>query len=304
MEVEQPQRAGALVADAFRVYRRYPLLFLTLAAAVIVPWELLALAAGELASNFDGWALVAVEGPIALGYMFLVGSLVSALHVHAVAAIREGREPVLSEVAARGLRALPLVLFVTVISSIGVFLGFLALFVPGILLSIIWAVAAQDAAIEGQKWIAPLRRSVQLTSGQFGHVFVFLLLVALITMLPGVAAALALGSGVVPFLVELVVNILTWSFAALATALLYYDLRTRFGAKAASVAMPDRLPPRQTSWDPRVYTDENRPAGWYIVPEIPHRMKYWGGSDDPRWTGATRAPRKIREAWRAELPEH
>ena len=42
---EAPRSARRLIADTVALYRRYPLLFLMLAAAVIVPYELIVLLA-------------------------------------------------------------------------------------------------------------------------------------------------------------------------------------------------------------------------------------------------------------------
>lgn len=61
----------------------------------------------------------------------------SALHVHAAAAT---------------------------ISGLGIALGFLALIVPGIILSLRWVVVAQAAAIEHEGWLSALRRSRDVRS--------------------------------------------------------------------------------------------------------------------------------------------
>jgi hypothetical protein len=47
--------------------------------------------------------------------------------------------------------------------------------------------------------------------------------------------------------------------------------------------------------DPRVYTDETRPAGWYVNPQSPGQMRYWGS--DGGWSGAHRTPRTLRKQW-------
>ena len=41
-------------------------------------------------------------------------------------------------------------------------------------------------------------------------------------------------------------------------------------------------------WDPRDFSDQNRPKGWYIDPMNPSQMRYWGVGDPPSWTGTTR----------------
>ena len=54
------------------------------------------------------------------------------------------------------------------------------------------------------------------------------------------------------------------------------------------------------TWDPRDFSDQNRPKGWYIDPTNPSKMRYWGIGDSLSWVGATRTPRRIRRGWRKD----
>ncbi len=49
----------------------------------------------------------------------------------------------------------------------------------------------------------------------------------------------------------------------------------------------------QTTWDPDRHPDSDRPAGWYLDPDSPGRMRSWN-AHDARWSGTIRTPRKIR----------
>jgi hypothetical protein len=221
------------------VYRRYPLLFLVLAAGVIVPYEVIVLLATGSASfsQSTGFLLLLIE-------LFLISPLVSALHVHAVSEVRDGRDPRLVPVARQGLKVLPVVTAVSIISWLGIGLGFLAFFIPGIILMLRWYVVAQTAAIEHEGWLPALRRGAQLTDGHYGHVFVFSIYVGLITFVPMLLISLGFGESktVASFLVGTIVQIVTISFAALATAVLYYDLRTRREASPAPALPVDPIP--------------------------------------------------------------
>jgi hypothetical protein len=190
----------------------------------------------------------------------------------------------------------------TIISWLGMVLGFVALIVPGIVLMLRWAVVAQAAAIEHEGWLPALRRSHRLAEGSYRHVAAFIVLVTAITLVPSIAGGIVFGhhdTSTASFLTGLVVRVITASFAALATALLYYDLLTRWEtATRAEAAAPTGTP--RTSFDPRAYSDLDRPKGWYVDPIHPDRMRYWGGSEQPGWSGSTRTPRKVRRTWRAE----
>lgn len=304
-----PRSAHRLIAGAFGLYRRYPLLFLVLAAGVIVPYEVIVLVVtgeGPFAQSSLG---IGTNLLLTLIEWVLIGPLVSALHVHAVAEVREGREPRLAPVARQGLRVLPVVAAASIISGLGIGLGFVALIVPGVILTLRWYVVAQAAAIEHEGWLPALRRSHQLTAGRYGHIFVFSIYVELIVGVPTLLVGLGFGhdsTTAASFLVALVLQVLTRSFGALAAAVLYYDLRFRreralAGGLGGNPALPEDGPSGvDHSPDPRKYSDQDRPKGWYVDPSAPERMRYWGAGDPPGWGGATRTPRKMRRVWQAQ----
>ena len=308
-----PRSVWQLLGATFRLYRGYPWLFLVLAAGVIVPYQLIVLAAtgsgagvGILLSFLD----VAVVGP-----------LVSALHVHAVDEVRSGGTPKLGPTIGKGLRALPLVAFITVASSAGILVGFALLIVPGVILTLRWAVAAQDAAIEREGGFAALSNSALLTEDRYWHVFGLLGVSWVIGSGPLTLFNILLRDGSTTpgnFLAGLALQIFAVSISALATALLYFDLRVRVGAGAGSTDRPvpggagagpaapvarvsDAWPSASQSWDPGDYADADRPRGWYVDPKMPRRMRYWGAGGEPRWTGRSRTPIKLRREWWAKV---
>jgi hypothetical protein len=176
--------ARRLVVETFHLYRRYSLLFLVLASAVIVPYEVLILIVTG-AGPFEQVSLTpTVSLWLTLADLALVAPLVSALHAHAVREARDGGDPRLGSIARQGLKVLPVVAAVSIISWLGITLGFFALIVPGIYLLLRWFVAAQAAAIDDRGWVEALRSSGQLTKGHFGHVFVFTLLAGVIVAVP------------------------------------------------------------------------------------------------------------------------
>lgn len=238
--LNERQSVRQLLLAAFGLYRRYALLFFVLAAGVIVPYRLIVLAASG-AGPFSGDA-VAPDVSFLLGLvdLALIGPLISALHVHAVAEIRLGEDPRIGAVARQGFRVLPVVAAAVIVSWLGIFVGLVALIVPGIILILRWIVVAQVAAIEHEGWVPALHRSGELSDGQYLHIFVFFVSVTVIVVVPSLLGAAAFGkddTGAVSFLVGLAIQILTASFSALATALLFYDLLARrqaLGEEAAA----------------------------------------------------------------------
>jgi hypothetical protein len=292
-----PRSAPRLLVGTFELYRRYPWLFLVLAAGAVVPYELIALAATNTGAFSRGNASPGTQLLLTLVDWALITPLVSALHVHAVAEVRRERQPRIGPVALRGLRVLPVVAAATIVSWLGIMAGFLLLIVPGVILWLRWAVVAQAAAIERAGWLPALKRSDRLTRSHYRHIFAFLVIVGVIAVAPFIAGGQAFGhhdTGSASVLTGLAIRVVTVSFTALAGALLYYDLLARWEAapKAAGAV--------RTSFDPRAYSDLDRPKGWYVDPASPDRMRHWGGGDRPEWSGETRTPRKIRRVWRAE----
>ena len=310
MKSEVPPRPVlGLVAATFRFYRRYPLLLFVLAGAVIVPYEVIVLLVTGEGPFGGGSPRFADQIPLTVIEWTLIGPLISALHVHAFTAALEGHEPRLLAVAKRGIRVLPVVAAASVAATLGTLLGTAALIVPGLILLVRWAVPAQAAAIEDEGWIPALRRSWELTQGEAGHVIGFLICIGVIAAAPVFAAGLAFDSNdAASFIVGVALETATRSFAALGTALLYFDLRARQLVPAPLEeqirADPDDTveahrgtpirPPRH-AFDADAYSDQGRPGGWYLDPDDPNRMRFWDvGGEEPRWSGRSRVPAKVK----------
>jgi hypothetical protein len=301
------------VRASFDLYRRYPGLFFALAAAVVVPYDAIVLAATGAGPLSTGSLSFGVASLLTLIEYVLISPLVSALHVHAVREVGEGREPRLLPIARQGLRVLPVVSAAAIISGLGIGVGLVLLVVPGIILLFRWYVVAQTAAIEHQGWIPALRRSRELTRDNYGHIVVFALCVGVVAAVPTLLLGLVFGhddTTLASFLVGMFFQVVTWSFSALAAGLLYFDLRAREPAGAAgAVSTSPGAPPAGPapdgphSWDPDDYGDRDRPRGWYVDPKAPGRMYYWGLGDPPGWGASTKTPRKIKQAWRAAREE-
>jgi hypothetical protein len=114
---------------------------------------------------------------------------------------------------------------------------------------------------------------------------------------------------VASFLVGVALEVITWSLSALAAALMYFDLRARWASGTAQLGPAPDAPAEgdsqriHQSWDPRHYSDQDRPKGWYVDPGSPDRMRYWKTGDSPGWEGTTGTPKKVRREWEEELTD-
>jgi hypothetical protein len=225
-----PRSARGIVAATGRLYYSYPLLFMALAVIVMAPYELAVLAVTGYGPLRHGHESVGTYWVLVLLRTSLITPLISALHMHAVATIGDGDRPRFRSVALRGVQVLPVVAAVEVMSWIGITLGYVALVIPGIALSLAWAVVAQAAALEGGGWTSALRSSRRLTRGHYWHVAGLIVLAGVVStgILYGVRR-IPLGSstGAPSVVIGIAIDTVIASFAALTLALLYFDLRAR-----------------------------------------------------------------------------
>jgi hypothetical protein len=230
IDLDQPRSVGEILAATARLYRRYPLLFVILALAVMAPYKLAVLGVTGYGPLRHGHENVGISYLLMLLDAALIAPLISALHMHAVVAIGEGQRPRLGAVALRGLQVLPVVAAADIIANVGIFLGLIALIVPGVVLALRWAVVAQAAALEHEGWLPALRSSHRLTGGHYWHIIGLALVVTTLALSVNFGArAIPLGSTSGPgsVAVGIAVYTVTASLSALTLALLYFDLRAR-----------------------------------------------------------------------------
>jgi hypothetical protein len=201
--------------------------FAVLALGVVVPYELIVLAVtGRNPFDTHGSAQTVIL--LTLLDSLVVGGLISALYVHALRTIGEGGPPRIGQVVMQGVRVFPTVVAAQIIATLGIGLG-LVLIIPGIILAIRWAVVAQAAAIENENWVEAIKRSGELTAGNYLHVLGLLFASGLIAItLTNVAIALVgTRKSVEAIGVGIVVETIARSFVSLTAAILFFDLLAR-----------------------------------------------------------------------------
>jgi uncharacterized membrane protein len=138
-------------------------------------------------ANANYMRAVFVVGGIGAIVGLALGALVQGALAKATLAEDEGRQASFGECVAIGLRhALPLIL-VGILTGLGVMLGMFLLIVPGIILMLMWAVAAPVIVAEKAGVIQAMSRSRELTKGARWKIFgLFLVLLALALLISGV----------------------------------------------------------------------------------------------------------------------
>jgi len=126
------------------------------------------------------------------------------------------------------VRLLP-VLGVAVVVSVLVGLGTLALIIPGIILNLMFWVAVPVAVVEKKGVIESIKRSMYLTTGEKGTIFILLLVLGLIQIAAGIVVGVFMASasrtGLATALIPLAFVIPLGALSAVANAVGYHDLR-------------------------------------------------------------------------------
>ena len=211
---------GDVLHTAFWIYARNFPAFYLLALIGHLP--------AYFATDYYAPATYAFVPPNWLGW--LVEALVSspwqssALTYAAVRILRSGRPSGLSDVLRQAVLAFPRVLLVGILAGVLIFLGSLLLIVPGLILALMFAVAAPVAVVE-RRAASALRRSHELTQGHKGAI----LGLSLLMWLPALVAPLAVANvadmaDLGPYLVGLLLPVLD-GFYVVVIAVVYHDLR-------------------------------------------------------------------------------
>ena len=219
IDLSRPRTNGQILDAAFRTYARRPLLFMFLTAIVLVPYGVAVVLVAQ-----QKHVSAATELLLALAELALVNPVIAALQMQALLDLGEGRQPHITDVVARGLRVLAVVAAADIIAGICEVAGLFLFVIPGVFAAVRLAVAAPAAATEPITWPEAIRRSLELTRGNFWRVLGLLAIQAVLTYL----VALILGAGsVAGVAVGAVLAVIAQSFCMLLINLLYFDLRAR-----------------------------------------------------------------------------
>lgn len=185
----------------------------------------------------DVWAWVA--GFLLLGLLtYLASQLATAAAFKVVGASYLGEEVDWRDSLRFALRRLRSLVWLSILTALGLALGFLACIVPGVYLYAAWAVAVPVLVLEDVRGRAALLRSRSLVEGRWWPVFGVIVLSWLLTTIVSTALSGALAGVVATSDSDVVVafvnaiaqagaSVLTTPFAAAVATVLYFDLRVR-----------------------------------------------------------------------------
>lgn len=163
--------------------------------------------------HFMGYAMVVVMTQL----------LGAAVLTHVMGAWLRDKTLVLYDIIALSLRALLPLLLLSFIQTLLVGLGFLCLIIPGFILSVGWSVAVPAAVEEKLSPMDALRRSWELTAGNWFQIWAAFFILRLTQFAIGFVIGLVAPDLLV---VDLVLELIFTSVSAALVALVYFKLRS------------------------------------------------------------------------------
>lgn len=139
-----------------------------------------------------------------------------------------GGNPGFLEMFVQSLRMLLPAVLVTLVVAVATGIGFLLLFVPGVIISLVLWVAVPAAVVE-RIGLRALGRSARLTDGYKGQIFglalILFILQSVVLAVVVMASSTAITDGVVAFVVVQLCAVVLSGIWATAVAVTYHDLR-------------------------------------------------------------------------------
>jgi hypothetical protein len=225
---------GAVIRRVWDIYVDQASVLMPAAAVVFATTGILA---ALLATSGSLGGLLIAEVIVIVAQMLFTGMVVEL-----VADVQDGRRD--SSAGALLRAAAPVLgqlIVVGLIASIAIVLGFFLLVVPGLFLITIWSVFVPVIVLERAPGLSSLGRSRELVRGNgwqvFGVLFVLFVMVGIVSIAIEAAAGSA-GTGA-EIVARVVVGVLTAPLAALASAVLYFDLG---GVRPSASPRPDTQP--------------------------------------------------------------
>jgi hypothetical protein len=231
---------GRVISEAFANYRDHA--GALLGGAVIVIG--IAGVIDGLLSRSGSLFLILLGSAIGLAASFLYTGYVVKL----VQDVRDGRRDFsVGELFSSAAPYIGTLILNGILAGIAIFIGFILIIVPGLILLTIWAVISPSIVVEDKGVFEAFGRSRELVRGNGWNVFIvivlaFLIVFAVGTVLGVIGAAAGDAVGVV---LGAIGNVLTAPIAALVASILFFDLGGGAGASTApgtAVPAPTEAP--------------------------------------------------------------
>jgi hypothetical protein len=215
-------RVGRVFDRASSVYTRNFLIFTLVPMVAYLPSLLLPAGAG--AAQNRGWVITLLAVILAV----MLGLLSQAILVYGSFQDMRGKQVNIGESFNVGIGRLVPILGLTILEGLGIMVGFMLLFIPGLILIAMWFVAVPACIVERRGPWQSLVRSGELTKGHRWKIFGVVILLYLISGIVGYVLTSVLGAvagSVVATIAALIWNGVWGAFFAVFVVVTYYELR-------------------------------------------------------------------------------
>jgi hypothetical protein len=229
-------QVGAVIRRVFDIYVDQAPVLMPAAAVVFVFTGILS---AVLVAASPGLAIVS------LLIVLVATTLFTGMVVELVADVQDGRRDASPRQLLRAVMpVLGQLIGVAIVAALGIVVGFFLLIIPGFILITMWSVAAPVVVLERPPGLGALGRSRELVRGNGWQVFgVILVLGVLVNVL---ASAIELGAESAGtgarIVVRVILGVLTAPLLALASSVLYFQLRGSAAPERAGTAPVDAPP--------------------------------------------------------------
>lgn len=249
LDLSRPRDLGTLISDGLALYARHFGVFVTIAAAVVIPVEVIVSGIGleQITAPWDDEPALAEQlVPLAVQYL-VTAPLITGMTIHALLRAAGGQAPGTRASIAAGLEVFAPIFLAVILAALGIAAGLFLLIIPGVYLAIRWFFVAQAVVVDGRRGAEALRRSGELVSGAWWRVLGIAIVVNLIVVLPAALVGLPLSlaaestdRAVFGLAGSILAQMVTAPYIAIVSTLLFFDLSAR---KAGRIPAPVAPPP-------------------------------------------------------------
>jgi hypothetical protein len=259
MSSRKPSRElsiGEIFSETFSLYSKnftnYVIPFLVAGAitglltmlvrlVIIVPAQLTpGMTPQQILNWLPGYLAAVITLAIATGLIsWVVGSMAQGIIIKfASDSLEKGQANLQTSFSFAASRILS-ILAVSLITGVLIFLGALALVIPGIILAIMFSLVVQTIIIENTGALESLARSRRLVSGRWLKTFALLLVLYIIVgIVAGIAGAIGTPFGLAGSLVSNLIGALIQPILPIGLTLYYYSMIARTTPQTATQAQP------------------------------------------------------------------
>lgn len=236
LELARRRDVSTLFRDALATYWAHLWTFMALAAAIVVPVEIVVQGIGQeqLTAAYDAELTVAETVISAVVTYLVITPLIAAICIYALLQASDGGKPAARQALVSGFEAFTPLFFAVALAAIGIAIGLLALVVPGLYVFVRWFFVPQAIVLAGDRGPAALQRSAAATQGFWWRTFGLVVLAQIATLLPTLlllapftAIAENTDRAVWALVGTIATEIVTAPFIAIFATLLWFDLEAR-----------------------------------------------------------------------------